>query len=156
MLQGSTQGTQGTQTKGHKKLHKNGRSKMSSKQARPKDGVLPISMLTPREKNLLYNQEYALPSETRSSIPEYIPKIPHVTRPFREYNSPERVPHSTRTPHEERSHVSSPKREYNIPASERNFNLSTLITNELPRRPISSLSPMRYLFLLLEGYATKM
>jgi hypothetical protein len=148
------QETQSTQTNRLKKSYRNGRSKMPSKQPKSaKDGVLPISMITPWDK-VLYGPESTLGTETMSSVHGYAPKIPQVSRPFREYNSPERVPHSTQTP-QERSYVSSPRRDYSLPASERNFNLSTQLTSELPKRPITSLSPMRYLFLLLNAYSAE-
>ena len=135
-------GTRSTQTHRQKKFLRYGQSKTSSKQAKSKEGIGLMGMTIPPE-NSLHDQGSPLASETMNLVHDYTPKIPQVSRPFREYNSPERVPRFTRTP-QERSYASSLRRE----SSDRNFNLSTLVTSDLPKRPVSSLSPLRYLFLL--------
>lgn len=132
--------TRSTRTNPPKKF---GRSKTLSGSQRPKptkEGGLHVMSSSPRETR--HEREL----DILSLVHDYAPKIPSFCRPLTQIIVPPlKVTHSTQTP-EHGSRASSPGRGHSI--SEHDFNLhETAASRELLKRPSSSISPMRYVFL---------
>lgn len=139
-------GTQSAQTNPPKKLRRNGRSKTLPSRAKPRDGGLHGMSSLPREASKQQGSRRAEPiSDIMSLVHDYIPKIPSFCRPLRQIIPPLKAAHPAQSTRHGSPTSSSHGRSFGAPQSEREANLGNIsVSDELLKRPSSSISPLRY------------